>query len=119
MAMAVVRFYVGEDEEDSIVKLNQKMYANFDLIPPGASQPLVKPRSIDDVPILALTFHSKRYGSYELRRIAAQVHDAVKQVTDVSAVTIIGGERREVRVTLDDGKLALEPAGELLGRVAG
>jgi multidrug efflux pump subunit AcrB len=106
MALAVVRFYVGEDEEDSIVKLNQKMYANFDLIPPGASQPLVKPRSIDDVPILALTFHSKRYGSYELRRVAAQVHDAVKQVTDVSAVTIIGGERREIRVTLDDGKLA-------------
>ncbi|MEK7404018.1 MAG: efflux RND transporter permease subunit [Acidobacteriota bacterium] len=105
-AMAVVRFYVGEDEEDSIVKLNQKMFANFDLIPPGASQPLIKPRSIDDVPILALTLWSKRYGAYELRRVAAQVHDAIKQVTDVSAATIIGGERREVRVTLDEGKLA-------------
>jgi multidrug efflux pump subunit AcrB len=106
MAMAVVRFYVGENEEDSIVKLNQKMFANFDLIPPGASQPLVKPRSIDDVPILALTFWSKRYSSSELRRVAAQVHDAVKQVTDVSAVNIIGGERREIRVTLDEGRLA-------------
>ena len=50
-AMAVVRFYVGQNEEESIVRLNQKMFANFDLIPPGASQPLVKPRSIDDVPI--------------------------------------------------------------------
>src|SRR5512139_1316016 len=45
-AMAIVRFYVGEDEEKSIVRLNQKMFANFDLIPPGATPPLVKPRSI-------------------------------------------------------------------------
>ena len=50
MSLAIVRFYVGQDEEKSIVRLNQKLYANFDLIPPGASQPLVKPRSIDDVP---------------------------------------------------------------------
>ncbi len=54
-AIAIVRFKVGEDEEKSIVRLNQKMYANFDLIPPGATPPLIKPRSIDDVPILALT----------------------------------------------------------------
>jgi multidrug efflux pump subunit AcrB len=60
-AMAVVRFYVGQNEEASIVRLNQKMFANYDLIPPGASQPLVKPRSIDDVPILALTLSSVRY----------------------------------------------------------
>ena len=53
--LAIVRFRVGEKEEDAIVRLNQKMFANFDLIPPGASQPLIKPRSIDDVPILALT----------------------------------------------------------------
>ncbi len=106
MSMAIVRFYVGEDEEDSIVKLNQKMYANFDLIPPGCSQPLIKPRSIDDVPILALTLHSRRYGDYQLRRVAAQLHDSIKQVNDVSAVEIIGGQRREVLVTLDAGKLA-------------
>jgi multidrug efflux pump subunit AcrB len=105
-AMAVVRFYVGEDEEDSIVKLNQKMFANFDLIPPGATPPLIKPRSIDDVPILALTLWSRRYGPFELRRIAAQVHDFIKQVPDVSAVEIIGGQRREIRVTLDEARLA-------------
>lgn len=105
-AMAVVRFYVGEDEEDSIVKLNQKMFANFDLIPPGATPPLIKPRSIDDVPILALTLWSRRYGPFELRRIAAQVHDVIKQVPNVSAVEIIGGQRREIRVTLDEARLA-------------
>ena len=105
-SMAIVRFKVGEDEEKSIVKLNQKMFANFDLIPPGATQPLIKPRSIDDVPILALTFWSERYNGFELRRIAAQVHDAVKQVNDVSQVTITGGQRREMRVTLDAARLA-------------
>lgn len=105
-SMVIARFRVGEDEEESIVKLNQKLFANFDLIPPGASQPLVKPRSIDDVPILALTFSSRRYGPYELRRVAAQVHDTIKQAPDVSAVTIIGGQRREVRVRLDAQRLA-------------
>ena len=106
MSMAIVRFYVGQDEEKSIVRLNQKLSANFDLIPPGASQPLVKPRSIDDVPILALTLSSRRYNDFDLRRIAAQLDDAIKQVPDVSAVTLIGGQRREVRIVLDPAKLA-------------
>jgi multidrug efflux pump subunit AcrB len=106
MSLAIVRFYVGQDEEKSIVRLNQKLYANMDLSPPGATPPLVKPRSIDDVPILALTLSSRRYSDFELRRIAAQVHDTIKQVSDVSAVTLIGGQRREVRITLDEAKLA-------------
>ncbi|MBE0656890.1 MAG: efflux RND transporter permease subunit [Bryobacteraceae bacterium] len=105
-AMAIVRFKVGENESDAIVRLNQKMYANFDLIPPGATPPLVKPRSIDDVPILALTLHSKRYDDFSLRQVAAQVHDAIKQVPDVSEVTLLGGQRRQLRVTLDAGRLA-------------
>ena len=106
MSTAIVRFLVGQDEEKSIVRLNQKLAANLDLIPPGASPPLVKPRSIDDVPILALTFSSKRYGDFELRRIAAQVDDAIKQTPDVSAVALIGGQRREVRIALNQARLA-------------
>ena len=106
MSLAIVRFYVGQDEEKSIVRLNQKLLANFDLIPPGASQPLVKPRSIDDVPILALTLSSRRYNDFDLRRIAAQLDDTIKQVPDVSAVTLTGGQRREVRIVLDAAKLA-------------
>ena len=106
MSMAIVRFYVGQDEEKSIVRLNQKLYANMDLIPPGATPPLVKPRSIDDVPILALTLSSKRYGDFELRQVAAQLNDAIKQTPDVSAVTLIGGQRRELRVVLEEAKLA-------------
>ena len=105
-SMAIVRFRVGEDEEKSIVKLNQKMFANFDLIPPGASQPLIKPRSIDDVPILALTLSSDRYDHFTLRRIATQVYDQIKQVVDVSEVKVIGGQRQQVRVILDSAKMA-------------
>jgi multidrug efflux pump subunit AcrB len=106
MSTAIVRFLVGQDEEKAIVRLNQKLAAHLDLIPPGASQPLVKPRSIDDVPILALTFWSKRYGDFELRRIAAQVDDNIKQTPDVSAVALIGGLRREIRITLNQARLA-------------
>ncbi|HSL92442.1 MAG TPA: efflux RND transporter permease subunit, partial [Candidatus Limnocylindrales bacterium] len=104
-SMAIVRFKVGEDEEKSIVRLNQKMLANFDLIPPGASPPLVKPRSIDDVPILALTLDSDRYDSSALRRIAEGLHDQVKSIPDVSEVKMIGGRRRQVRVILDPAQM--------------
>ncbi|HEU0006923.1 MAG TPA: efflux RND transporter permease subunit, partial [Terriglobia bacterium] len=118
-AMAVVRFYVGEDEEKSIVRLNQKMFANFDLIPPGASPPLIKPRYIDDVPILALTLWSNGYDHFTLRRLVAQLDDVVKQVDNVSSTTLIGGLRRQVHVTLDPARMAayhLSPLA-VLGRV--
>jgi len=104
--LAIVRFRVGEKEEDAIVRLNQKMFANFDLIPSGASQPLIKPRSIDDVPILALTLWSKRYDHYELRQIAAQLHDQIKEVSDVSEVKLIGGQKRQIQVVLDETRMA-------------
>jgi multidrug efflux pump subunit AcrB len=105
-ALAIVRFYVGEDEERSMVRLHDKLRANFDVIPPGASQPLVKPRSIDDVPILALTLWSERVDPYTLRRIAAQLDDQIKAVPDVAETRLIGGLRRQLRVTLDRDRLA-------------
>ncbi|HWQ93533.1 MAG TPA: efflux RND transporter permease subunit, partial [Clostridia bacterium] len=104
--LAIVRFKVGEDVEKSLVKLNQKLQSNFDRIPRGVSFPLIKPRSIDDVPILALTFHSEHYDHLALRRLVAQADDAVKQVPLVAETTIIGGARRQLRVLLDPAKLA-------------
>jgi len=106
MSMAIVRFYVGQNQEQSLVRLREKLQGHFDIIPPGASQPILKAHSIDDVPILALTLHSDKYGSGELRALAARVEDAIKQVPDVSQTQIIGGSRRELRVTLDRAKLA-------------
>jgi len=105
-SLAIVRFKVGEDIERSLVNLNQKLQANFDRIPKGVSFPLIKPKSIDDVPILALTFHGAGQDHYTLRRIVAEVDDAVKQVPLVAETTIIGGERRQLRVLLDPAKLA-------------
>jgi multidrug efflux pump subunit AcrB len=117
-SMAIVRFYVGENEEDAIVRLNQKMSANYDLIPPGAGPPLIKPRSIDDVPILALTLWSEHEDHFMLRRVAAQLHDQIKQVQDVSEVTLIGGQRRQVRVLLDPARMeALHVSPTLVSRM--
>lgn len=106
MNMTVVRFYVGEDEEKSLTKLYNKLYSNFDIIPPGVSQPLVKFRSIDDVPILALTLHGSKYDSFTLRRIAAQLCDQIKEIDDVSETKIIGGYKRQIRVEIIPEKLA-------------
>jgi multidrug efflux pump subunit AcrB len=105
-SLAIVRFKVGEDMERSVVRLNQKLQMNYDRIPHSVTQPLIKPRSIDDVPILALTFHSAHYDHLMLRRLVAQVDDAVKQVPLVAETTLIGGARRQVRVLLDPIKLA-------------
>jgi multidrug efflux pump subunit AcrB len=105
-ATAIVRFYVGEDEEKSIVRLNQKMFANFDLIPPGASQPLIKPRSIDDVPFLALTLWSNQMDGYQIRRAAAELRNDLQKIPDISATETIGGQRRQLRVELNSVQLA-------------
>ena len=105
-SMVIVRFKVGENEEDSIVKLYNKLYSNFDLIPPGASKPLIKPRTIYDVPILALTFWSDRYDDYQLRRVVAEVQRKVQTVQDVSVTKILGGQKREIRVMLSPAKMA-------------
>ncbi len=105
-SMVVVRFTVGEPEEAALVRLNQKLAANLDRVPPGVIGPLVKPRSIDDVPILAVTLWSTRYGDDQLRTLAAQVRDAIAEVDDVSEVTLIGGRPRQLTVTLDPARLA-------------
>jgi len=117
--LGIVRFKVGEDITRSLVHLNQKLQANFDRIPFGVSYPLIKPRSIDDVPILALTFHGAGYDHYTLRRIVAEVDDAVKQVPLVAETMLIGGERRQLRVLLDPARLASRQlsAAEVLPRL--
>jgi multidrug efflux pump subunit AcrB len=104
--LVIVRFKVGEDVERSLVRLTEKLRSNFDRIPHGVAAPLIKPKSIDDVPILALTFHSARYDHLTLRRLVAEVDDSVKAVPLVAETTIIGGSRRQVRVLLDPVRLA-------------
>lgn len=105
-SLVTVRFKVGEDVERALVRLTQKLRSNYDRIPHGVSEPLIKPWSIDDVPILTLTFHSQHYDHFMLRRLVAQVNNAVKQVPEVAQTMIIGGDRREMRVLLDPARLA-------------
>jgi multidrug efflux pump subunit AcrB len=105
-SMVIVRFMVGEPEEAALVRLNQKLAANADRIPPGVVGPIVKPRSIDDVPILAVTVWSERYGDDQLRRLAAHIRDAIAEITDVSEVTLIGGRPRELQIEIDPARLS-------------
>jgi multidrug efflux pump subunit AcrB len=106
MSMAVVRFYVGQDEEKSIVRLQSKLMANYDLIPWSVTPPLIKPRYIDDVPILTLTLWGEGYDHYTLRRVAAEVETIAKREKNVAMTTLIGGERRQVQVRFDPVRVA-------------
>jgi multidrug efflux pump subunit AcrB len=112
-SLIIVRFYVGNPQEDALVKVYSKLYANLDHVPPGASPSIVKARSIDDVPILSLTLWGKNYDAYQLRQIAAELEHQIKQVEDVSETKILGGQPRALRVDLSTKKLssyALSPA---------
>jgi multidrug efflux pump subunit AcrB len=106
MSMVIIRFYVGTTEEDAIIRTYNKLYSNADRIPPGVSQPLIKVRSIDDVPVLALTLWGRNYDAYHLRLAAGELNYAVKQVENVSETRIIGGTPRTVRVVVDSARLA-------------
>ena len=105
--LTIVRFYVGENMEESLVKLYNKLMSHYDLIPPGVSQPVVKPKSIDDVPVLTLTLWDKSdlYTGYDLRRLAGELCTEIKKDRDVAEFTLIGGQRRQVRINLDPARL--------------
>ena len=107
-SMVIVRFLVGEDEERALVRLNQKLQANTDRIPPGASPPLVKPRSIDDVPVMAVTLWGERYGDDVLRGVAAQLRESLAEVPDV-AVRVDGDEHRVRLEPLEDLEVRPDP----------
>jgi len=104
--MVIVRFRVGENEEKSIVRLQSKLMANADRIPACVTAPLIKPRYIDDVPILALTLWSDSADHLTLRRVVAEVEDRVKPEPDVSLTTLIGGVSRRIEVRIDPVRLA-------------
>jgi multidrug efflux pump subunit AcrB len=104
-AIITVRFKVGEDVEKSLIKLYTKVYSNLDLLAMGGSQPLIKIRSIDDVPVMTLTFHSATMDAVSLRKVAADLQNIVSAIPDVSETQITGGRKRQFRVVLDEQKL--------------
>jgi len=108
-AIVTVRFYVGENREDSLTKLYDQVQSNVDQIPAAVAGWVVKPIEIDDVPIVNVTLWSERpdlYGDHELRRLAEQVENELQKIPNTNRVDVIGGRPRRIRVELKPGQLA-------------
>ena len=109
LSVVTVKFLVGQDKERSLVKLYDKIMSNMDIAPAGASQPLVKPIDVDDVPVVAITLSPAAGAAYDdaqLRVVADHLMDELRTVPGVGATSVIGGRSRQVRVTLDPLRIA-------------
>jgi multidrug efflux pump subunit AcrB len=96
-----VRYYVGEDRERSLVKLQTKMEEHRDIVPPGVADWVVKPVEIDDVPIVTLTLTSHTADEMALRHVAEELSERLAAVKDVSRAYVVGGRPRVVQIYLD------------------
>ena len=101
-----MQFYVGQDVERSYVKLYDELAKHEDMFPKGVYKPIVKTRSIDDVPMLALTLWSEKQDDFQLRQIAEEVTSEIEKVKDVAITKEIGGSNRVLKVILDKDKMA-------------
>jgi multidrug efflux pump subunit AcrB len=104
-ALIIVRFYVGQPMERSLVDLYDKLMSNRDLLPPGAEPFVVKPKDVNDIPIVTITLSSERYGQFELNQLAEQVLEETKKVAGTSGGFIVGGQTRELRVQINPARL--------------
>ncbi len=104
--MVTVQFKVGEEMGPSLVKLYDKLMSNKDKIPPGVSQPLVKPKGIDDVPAVTLTLWSKTVDDATLRTLSLEVMQRLKEVPNTAQSFIVGGRPEEMRVEIRPERLS-------------
>ncbi len=104
-SMVTVRFDVGQQMEPSLVKLYDKLYSHMDAIPKGVMEPLVKPKGIDDVPVVTLTLSSKADDIVTLRKLAMDVQQKIKSLPNTGQSFIAGGSPEQVRVEVDPGRL--------------
>ncbi len=96
--MVTVQFKVGEQLGPSIVKVHDKIQSNLDRIPPGVAMPLVKPKGIDDVPVVTLTLWSDTVDDGVLRTLALDLLQNLKQIPNTGQGFIVGGRSEQVRV---------------------
>jgi len=98
--IVTVRFKVGEPMEPSVVKVHEKLQSNLDLIPPQVSMPLVKPRRVDDVPVVTVTLWSPEGGMDDgkLRTLAFDVLQRLEEVKDTGPGFVVGGQKSQIRV---------------------
>lgn len=110
MAVLTVQFLVGENRTDAIVRLYNKLYSNQDWLPAnlGVQQPIIKPKGIDDVPIIAATLWSKNNhtGAFELSQVAHALETELKRISGTRDIYTIGSPTRVVHVVLDPQALS-------------
>ena len=112
-AVVTVRFYVGEDREESLLKLYNKIYSNLDRETPGIAGWIIKPVEIDDVPIINATLYSEVYDDAALFRVAEEVVSKLQHVPNSADIRIFGGRKLTAQVYIDPERLAaygLSPA---------
>lgn len=100
-----VQFNVGEDKEDSLVKLYDRIMSHLDQMPPGTQQPLVHPVDVDDVPIITVSLSSTSLDDRELRSVANNLMEYLRQVDGASNPFILGGRKRQINVELSLAKM--------------
>ena len=109
MAVLTVQFEVGVPRSEAVVRLHDVLQANQDWLPRGLGvmPPVVKPKGIDDVPIVTLSLHSRddSQGAADLERVAHAMEAELKRVAGVREVATVGGPGRAVRVEPDIQKL--------------
>ncbi|MCL4763763.1 MAG: efflux RND transporter permease subunit, partial [Burkholderiales bacterium] len=109
-AVITLQYEVGVTRNDAVVRLHDTILSHRDWLPPelGVGEPLVKPKGIDDVPIVALTLWSTdaAKGPYDLERVAFALEAELKRVPGTREVSTIGGPGRVVQVLLDNQRLA-------------
>ena len=96
--MVTIEFDVGQPMGPSIVKVHDKLQSNLNRMPPGVSMPLVKPKGVDDVPVLTLTLWSRDVDDSALRTLALDVLQSLKEVPNTGWNEVIGGRHSEIRV---------------------
>ncbi len=109
LAVLTVQYKVGVPSIEALVRLYDTVNANADWLPHGlgALQPIIKPKGIDDVPIVTLTLYSKNpgVGAYDLERVGHSIETDLKRVRGTREVVTMGGPGRAVRVDIDPARL--------------